>query len=83
VAKGHLTWFLNGSPVGSVTSSAALPGVSMTMRLSLVGQGDAEMDQTNVISDWQRGFPITTGQQIVSNQKLPRRDAAATSCGAA
>jgi len=40
----------------------------MTMRLSLVGQGDAEMDQTNVISDWQRGFPITTGQQIVSHQ---------------
>lgn len=82
LAKDHLTWFLNGSPVGSVTDKAALPGVPMTMRLSLVGQGDAEMDQTNVISDWQRGFPITTGQQVVSKNKVSRRGAVAISCGA-
>ena len=82
VAKGHITWFLNGSPVGSVTNTAALPAVPMTLRLSLVGQHDAEMDQTNLISDWQRGFPITTGKQTVSQKKLPRRDAVATSCSA-
>ncbi len=58
VAKGHITWFLNGSPVGSVTTKAALPGVPMTLRLSLVGRPDAEMDQTGLLSDWQRGFPI-------------------------
>ena len=82
VAKHHLTWFLNGSPVGSVTDTAALPGVPMTIRLSLVGQQDAEMDQTNLVSDWQRGFPITTGQQVVSQKKLSRRSAVAISCGA-
>lgn len=83
VARGHITWFLNGSPVGSVTSASALPGVPMTMRLSLVGDPDTEMDQTGVISDWQRGFPVTTGQQVVSQRKLPRRAAEATGCGAA
>ncbi|GAB3793573.1 hypothetical protein GCM10027601_42650 [Nocardioides ungokensis] len=82
VANGHLTWFLNGSPVGSVTNDAALPGVPLTLRLSLVGQPGAEMDQTGVISDWQRGFPITTGQQVVSHNKLPRRGAAAPDCSA-
>ena len=80
VAKGHLTWFLNGSPVGSVTNTAALPGVPMTLRLSLVGKPGAEMDQTGMVSDWQRGFPITTGQQVVSQKKLPRRDAVAADC---
>jgi len=81
VEKDHMTWFLNGLPVGSVTSKAALPGVPMTLRLSLVGQPGAEMDQIGVISDWQRGFPITTGQQIVSQKRLPRRAAVATDCG--
>jgi hypothetical protein len=54
----------------------------MTLRISLVGEPDTEMDQTGLISDWQRGFPITTGDQTVSQRKLPRRDAPAVSCGA-
>ena len=82
VAKDHLTWFLNGSPIGSVTNAGALPGVPLTMRLSLVGQPNAEMDQTGLISDWQRGFPITSGQQMVSSKKLPRRTATAADCSA-
>jgi hypothetical protein len=52
----------------------------MTMRLSLEGQGDSEMDQTSLISDWQRGFPISTGRRVVSQKKLGRADAADTSC---
>jgi hypothetical protein len=82
VAQGHITWFLNGSPVGSVTDKAALPGVPLTLRLSLVGQPDAEMDQVGLISDWQRGFPVSTGQESVSRKKLPRRDAPAADCSA-
>jgi hypothetical protein len=82
VAHGHITWFLNGAAVGSVTSDAAVPGVPLTLRLSLVGDPDKEMDQTALISDWQRGFPVNTGQQVVSQKKLPRGDAGAATCGA-
>jgi hypothetical protein len=80
VARNHLTWFLNSVPVGSVTAPSAVPGVPLTLRLSLVGQGDAEMNQTGLISDWQRGFPIHTGKKTVSKKKLTRRDLPATTC---
>jgi hypothetical protein len=76
VAKRHITWFLNGAPVGSVTDAAALSGVRMTLRLSLEGDGRAEMNQTSLISDWQRGFPLSTAPSTVSQKKLARRDAA-------
>jgi hypothetical protein len=79
VSTRHITWFLNGAPVGSVTDSAALSGVPLTLRLSLVGEGQAEMNQVSLISDWQRGFPISTAPSTVSQQKLAR-DSAATSC---
>jgi hypothetical protein len=79
VTSKHITWFLNSSPVASVTSTAAVPGVPMTLRLSLRGHGDDEMNQTNFISDWQRGFPITTGQRRVTQKKLTRTSAV-TAC---
>jgi hypothetical protein len=80
ISGKHITWFLNSAPVASVTSSSALPGVPMTLRLSLQGHGADEMNQTNLISDWQRGFPIDTGRQTVSQRKLDRTSAPATSC---
>jgi hypothetical protein len=80
ISRRHITWFLNGAPVGSVTDSAALSGVPMTLRLSLEGDGQAEMDQASLISDWQRGFPIDTAPLTVSPKKLVR-GSAATSCG--
>jgi hypothetical protein len=52
----------------------------MTLRLSLEGDGQAEMDQASLISDWQRGFPIDTAPLTVSPKKLVR-GSAATSCG--
>jgi hypothetical protein len=70
ISRRHITWFLNGAPVGSVTDSAALSGVPMTLRLSLEGDGQAEMDQASLISDWQRGFPIDTAPLTVSPKKL-------------
>jgi hypothetical protein len=76
VSRRHITWFLNGAPVGSVTDSAALSGVPMTLRLSLVGDGQAEMNQTSLISDWQRGFPISTAPSTVSQKELVRERAA-------
>jgi hypothetical protein len=79
VSTRHITWFLNGAPVGSVTDPEALSGVPLTLRLSLVGEGQAEMNQVSLISDWQRGFPISTAPSTVSQQKLAR-DSAATAC---
>jgi hypothetical protein len=79
VSRRHITWFLNGAPVGSVTDSAALSGVPMTMRLSLKGDGQKEMNQVSLISDWQRGFPISTAPSTVSPKKLAR-ESVATSC---
>jgi hypothetical protein len=78
VSERHITWFLNGDAVGSVTDSAALSGLPMTLRLSLEGDGQEEMNQTDLISDWQRGFPIATGDLTVSPQKLARANAATT-----
>lgn len=78
VSKDHITWFLDGKPVGSVTDSAAIPDRPMTMRLSLVGQGREEMNQVSLVSDWQRGFPIDSGRQQVSSTKLKRQ--AASGC---
>jgi hypothetical protein len=79
VSTRHITWFLNGAPVGSVTAPAALSGLPMTLRLSLDGEGQAEMDQADLISDWQRGFPISSGPSTVSEKRLARASAA-TQC---
>ena len=79
VSKRHITWFLNGAPVGSVTASAALSRLPMTLRLSLDGNRQAEMDQADLISDWQRGFPISTGSSTVSRKRLAR-ESATTRC---
>lgn len=80
VTPKHITWFLNGAPVASVTKTAAVPGVPMTLRLSLLGHGRAEMNQTGLISDWQRGFPYKTGKQTVARRKLSRANAVAATC---
>lgn len=80
VSGKHITWLLNSAPVASVTNPDALQGVPLTLRLSLQGHGGDEMNQTNFISDWQRGFPIDTGRQTVSRRKLDRTSAPATSC---
>ena len=82
VAGKHITWFLDSKPVGSVTTAAALPGVPLTLRLSLVGVTGQEMDQTGLISDWQRGFPISTGDQTVSGHRLNRSSAPQVDCSA-
>jgi hypothetical protein len=65
VSKNHISWFTGGQLVGSVRSPAAVPDVPMTLRMSLVGDGQHEMNRTQVISDWMRGFslersPLTT-----------------------
>ncbi len=64
VMPGHVTWFHNGAAIGSVNTSAVNTGVPMTLRMSLVGKGDQEMNQTMAYSDWQRGFSSTTSRAV-------------------
>ena len=70
VAKGHITWFWDGQPIGTVTSRAAVSDVPMTLRLSLVGDQTTEYNQTGLVSDWQRGFALGRGKQVVKGPRL-------------
>jgi len=78
VAKGHITWFWDGKPIGTVKSRAAVSDVPMTLRFSLVGDQTTERNQTGIVSDWQRGFALGRGKQVVAGAKLKKR--ALTAC---
>ncbi len=70
VAKGHITWFWDGAPIGTVKGRAAVSDVPMTLRFSLVGDQVTERNQTGVVSDWQRGFALGRGHQVTSGPNL-------------
>lgn len=80
VAKGHITWFWDGRPIGTVKGRAAVSDVPMTLRFSMVGDQLSEHNQTGVVSDWQRGFALDRGRQVVSGPRL--RSSALTACEA-
>ncbi|NYD43706.1 hypothetical protein [Nocardioides panaciterrulae] len=71
VAKGHLTWFRDGKPIGSVTDDRAQLGVKLVPRLSLIGEPDVEMNGAQVNSDWQRSWTLRHGRQVTSRRALP------------
>jgi hypothetical protein len=73
VTSGHITWFVNGAAVGTVTDKAAISGVPMTMRLSMVGDGDKEMNRTYAKSDWQRGYSLDKGEQVTNGKALTKK----------
>jgi hypothetical protein len=70
VTKKHISWFLNGRVIASVKSRTAVSDVPMTMRLSMVGNGQDEMNRTMAISDWQRGWPLGHGRQDAHGHAL-------------
>jgi len=72
VSKRHISWFKEGKLVGTVRSRAAVSDVPMTLRLSLVGQGQQEMNRTQVISDWMRGFSLDRGTLTTGRPALDR-----------
>ena len=78
VAKGHITWFWDGKPIGTVKSRSAVSDVPMTLRFSLVGDQTTEYNQTGIVSDWQRGFDLGRGKQVTSGPRLGKT--ALTSC---
>jgi hypothetical protein len=79
VARGHITWFYNGGAIGTVRSRAAVSDVPLTMRLSLAGAGNREMNKSSFISDWQRGFDMRSGKSVTNGQSL-RRGTASGGC---
>ena len=72
VTKGHISWFVNGRVIATVRSRAAVSDVPMTLRLSLVGDGQKEMNRTQAISDWQRGFSLERGRKVTTGHALRR-----------
>jgi hypothetical protein len=70
VARGHVSWFVDGRVIGTVRSRAAVPDVPLTLRLRLVGEGNREMNTINFISDWQRGFSLGRGRRVSSGAAL-------------
>lgn len=78
VAKGHITWFWDGTPIGTVKGRAAVSDVPMTLRFSLVGDQTTERNQTGLVSDWQRGFALGSGKQVIAGNRLEK--SALTTC---
>lgn len=72
VAKDHVSWFVDGKPVGVVKGKQHVPGVPMTLRFSLVGD-QGEHANTSIYSDWQRSFGIDGGSQVRKGPKLGKQ----------
>jgi hypothetical protein len=70
VAKDHVSWFVDGRTIGTVRSAAAVPGVPLTIRVSLVGHGQDEMNHTYAIMDWLRAFGIKNGSHPTNGPRL-------------
>jgi hypothetical protein len=73
IGRRHVSWFVNGRPLGTVKSRVAVPKVPMTMQLRLVGKPGQEMNKTQFHSDWQRGFGLRKGKQVKSGAGLRKR----------
>jgi len=58
VTRSHVTWFLDGRSLATVSGRKAAPGVPLTPKLSLVADGRKEMRRTRVLYDWQRGWHL-------------------------
>lgn len=72
VTDQHISWFLEGQLIGTVTSKAAIPDVPLTLRLSLQGEGQQQVNRTQAIFDWMRGYGLDRGQQVDGGPALTR-----------
>lgn len=71
IGRGHITWFQDSRPIGTVKDPRAQLGVNLVPRLSLIG-ADAEMNGAQVNSDWQRSWTLRTGAQVKNGPALTR-----------
>lgn len=72
VSRRHISWFVDGQVIATVRSRAAVSDVPLTLRLRLQGDGQQEMNRTQMISDWERGFGLGRGRQVTSGHALKR-----------
>ena len=72
VTQRHITWFVEGRVVATLENRAALSGVPLTLRLSMGGHGLEEINRTQVISDWQRGYSLERGDQKSNGAPLTK-----------
>jgi hypothetical protein len=70
VTKTHITWFLDGAPIGTLRTPGAIPGVPLKLRLSLVGDGTSEMRHTYAGADWVRAWDMSRGDPVTGGTLL-------------
>lgn len=63
IGAGHVTWFHDSNPVGTVKDPRAQLDVPLVPRLSLIGD-QVEMNGAQVNSDWQRSWTLSAGDQV-------------------
>ncbi len=73
VTPSHITWFLAGRPIGTVRDRRAISDVPRTLRFRMIGSSEQQMDQTLMVSDWQRGFPLDGGRKVTGGGALSSR----------
>lgn len=64
VTRKHISWFLEGQLIGTVTDPAAIPDEPMTLRVSLQGKDQERVNRTQAIFDWMRGYSLDRGTQV-------------------
>jgi hypothetical protein len=72
VTGRRITWFVNGRAVASLGASAAIPKVPLTVRMSLLGKGDAEMRKTTMLVDWVRNYDLNKGKKPPTGASLTK-----------
>jgi hypothetical protein len=70
VGRGHITWFLDSVPIGTVKGSQAQLGGKLVPRLSLIGSTGSEMNGAQVNSDWQRAWSLRAGTLVTDGPAL-------------
>lgn len=81
VERDHVAWFLDGRVVGVLRDRAAVPGVPLELRVSMIGADDREMRMTFLILDWTRGYRAEPGRQTTQGPApTSGQDGAVTSC---
>ncbi|KAA1419019.1 hypothetical protein F0U44_11185 [Nocardioides humilatus] len=73
VTARRITWFINGRAVASTDAAAALPSVPMTVRMTLLGHGTAEMNKSVVKIDWVRHYDLKRGLRPPDGATLEKR----------
>ena len=72
VTRDHISWFVDGAIVGTLLAKAAIPKVPLTLKVSLAGDGQSEMNTTYVMMDWLRAYTLKRGTRPANGAKLAR-----------